>query len=213
MKTSGPIMAERSNIIVVKVGGSLLTLPDLPDRLDVLRGEMPGHWLAIIGGGDLADQVRLADREVGLPDEAAHWLAIRAMTIQANRFSAALNDWTIARSIEACPNLWRQGHVAILEPLYFAMWDETASDAPLPHAWGVTSDSLAARVAIQAKAAQLLLLKSADLPEENNVPAAVDAGLIDAYFPTAAWDFDPIDVINLRVEPFVRQSLRPLRRG
>ncbi len=205
------MIPKMSDVIVVKIGGSLLTLPDLHDRLDALRADLPGNWLTIIGGGDLAEDVRRADLDVGLPDEAAHWLAIRAMTIQANRFSAVLPHWTISRSIEACQPIWQQGHVAILEPLYYAMWDESACDSPLPHAWGVTADSLAARVAVQAGASKLVLLKSATLANENDIPAAVDAGLIDAYFPTAAADFAPIELINLRAEPIVLQSLRPPR--
>jgi aspartokinase-like uncharacterized kinase len=203
------MISKMPNLTVIKIGGSLLDLPDLHDRLDALRPVLPGHWLTIIGGGDLAEYVRRADHDVGLPDDAAHWLAIRAMTIQANRFSAALPHWTISRSIGACQPIWQQGHVAILEPLYYAMWDESACDAPLPHAWGVTADSLAARVAIQANASRLVLLKSAALGEINNIPAAVDQGLIDAYFPTAVRDFAPIDVINLRAESVVLQSLRP----
>src|SRR5262249_50260144 len=52
----------------------------------------------------------------------------------------------------------------------------------LPHCWEVTSDSLAARVAVVAQARQLVLLKSGSIPEAMSWVEAGRGGYGDAYF-------------------------------
>jgi aspartokinase-like uncharacterized kinase len=52
----------------------------------------------------------------------------------------------------------------------------------LPHSWAVTSDALAARVAIVTGAHSLILLKSASLPDGVDWTEAGRLGLVDAMF-------------------------------
>jgi ELWxxDGT repeat protein len=74
--------------IVVKVGGSLFDLPDLGQRLHAwLAAQGHARMLLVPGGGPTADLIRAFDRRYGLGEEAAHWLALRAM---------ALNAWILA---------------------------------------------------------------------------------------------------------------------
>lgn len=140
---------------VVKVGGSLLDLPDLAMRLQAWR---PALFVA--GGGAMADAVRRLHRIHGLPEEVSHWLALRTCTIHAHFLAHLLNLPVVSRP--------EQGP-GVLDAFAFCEADE-ANPEHLPHTWEATSDSLAARVAEVARA-ELVLLKSTDGPLEALVDA------------------------------------------
>jgi aspartokinase-like uncharacterized kinase len=70
--------------------------------------------------------------------------------------------------------------VCILDPLPFFQEDESRPD-PLPHAWHVTSDSLAVRAAKLLRARELILLKSIVF-DGVNWQAASERGVVDRYF-------------------------------
>ena len=78
---------------VVKVGGSLEDLPDLPQRLaEWLTRQTECDQLLLAGGGRLADQVRQQDRQLHLPVETAHWLAVHAMAVNGKRLEQSLRE-------------------------------------------------------------------------------------------------------------------------
>jgi aspartokinase-like uncharacterized kinase len=170
----------------VKVGGSLYDLPDLGPRLRRwLDAHAPRETIVVPGGGAAADVVRALDRTHGLGEEAAHWLALRAL-----RFTAGLlEELLYERGVEivggnddrnwAC--VWDRGALPILDPYAFCQWDELRPGS-LPHTWAVTSDSIAARVAVVAGAAELVLLKSSP-PPAGDVAAWAAAGYVDEYLP------------------------------
>ena len=63
------------------------------------------------------------------------------------------------------------------------MWDQiTNPHAALPHHWSVTSDSIAARVAVAAGAEHLVLLKSVTIPEGMDWEEAAERGFVDEWF-------------------------------
>ena len=77
--------------MVVKVGGSLFDWPDLGPRLrQWLAANAPREVILVPGGGPTADVIRTLDRTHGLGDEAAHWLALRAMAVNAELLAALL---------------------------------------------------------------------------------------------------------------------------
>src|SRR5262245_19403362 len=77
--------------IVVKVGGSLYDLPDLGPRLQRWLDALHTRSILIVpGGGALADAVRDLDQIHGLGEETAHWLALRALTLNAYFLAALL---------------------------------------------------------------------------------------------------------------------------
>ncbi|QJW97197.1 amino acid kinase family protein [Frigoriglobus tundricola] len=71
-------------MIIVKVGGSLFDHPKLgPGLLAFVESLAPAEVLLVPGGGPVADAVRELDRTHGLGEEAAHWLALRALSVTA----------------------------------------------------------------------------------------------------------------------------------
>jgi aspartokinase-like uncharacterized kinase len=177
---------------VIKLGGSLLDNPATPKRLPRwLDAQSPARNLLVVGGGRLVDALREKERGGALGTEAAHWLAVRAMRINAGLIQVLLPQahWVarLAQWLElpsASPQ--REVELAILDPWEFLQSEESAADLPpLPHRWDVTSDSIAARVAHRCDAQELVLLKSA-LPAATDVVGAAQSGYVDAHFPLAA---------------------------
>ena len=136
-------------MIVVKVGGSLFDMPDLQARLCRWLTQLgDANVLIVPGGGAAADVIRDLDRVHQLGEEASHWLAIRAMSLNAHFLQALLPT---ARIVAEIPPLDAGSSWSILDAYPFFQADEVRPDH-LPHCWEVTSDSLAVRVAILANA-------------------------------------------------------------
>jgi aspartokinase-like uncharacterized kinase len=186
---------------VAKVGGSLLDLPELDARLIQWYRRQMDPVLFIPGGGRRADRVRRFERHHRLTSTIAHWLAVRAMSRNARDLAILLQpgaalvvDWN------ACEGAWKRGHVPVLDPYPMLLSDE-GNPGCLPHSWVVTSDSIAARVAMLGSADRLVFLKSIALPMGMDWREAGRRGLVDSYFARA---LDPrlrVDWVNLRVPP------------
>ena len=70
---------------VVKIGGSLFDLPDLPERLwKWMAVQSPAHHVLVAGGGKLVNVVREWDRQKTLDDAAAHWMCVDLLTVTAH---------------------------------------------------------------------------------------------------------------------------------
>jgi aspartokinase-like uncharacterized kinase len=139
--------------------------------------------LLVPGGGATANVVREWNRCHGLGEEAAHWLALQALSLNA-RFLASLlpaETTVIVNDLEQCSESWRLGRTPIIDLLAVARADE-ARPGCLPHCWAVTSDSLAARIAFLVQARQLLLLKSTSVPERIDWTEASREGFVDPFF-------------------------------
>jgi aspartokinase-like uncharacterized kinase len=183
--------------IIVKVGGSLFDLPDLRHRLRAFLSQLgEAKILFVPGGGATADAIRAFDAVHQVGEEAAHWLAIRALSLNAGLLHGLLPEARIVAEIPGtvAKHMPRASALAsgatgvcqrwyILDPFPFFREDERRDDH-LPHDWHVTSDSLAVRVATLANAADLLLLKSTAWSGSNWTDAA-EAGIVDSYFARA----------------------------
>jgi aspartokinase-like uncharacterized kinase len=156
---------------VVKVGGGILA--DV-GAFDVVLATLvdaagPCRLLVVPGGGPFADAVRGVDRLIGLSDTAAHWMAIVAM----DQYAEVIAERLVRASLVEVPREIQSaicgGRVPVLRP---SRWLRDAD--PLPHSWDVTSDSIAAWIAAQLGARQLILIKppGVDRPEHA----------VDAYF-------------------------------
>jgi len=176
-------MGNKQASLVVKVGGSLFDMPDLGPKLQAWLQTLPDpHVLLVPGGGATADVVRELDGCHALGEERAHWLALAALSLNARFLQALLPAAQIIDNCAACEASWNQGHLPILDAYPFAIQDDQNVDA-LPHAWSVTSDSVAARVAQSVGARQLILLKSAAFSGDWH--EASSQGYVDAFFARA----------------------------
>jgi 5-(aminomethyl)-3-furanmethanol phosphate kinase len=191
--------------IVVKVGGSLFDMPDLRPRLIQFLCGLNSSQVALVpGGGRIVDAIRHLDRSQGLGEEASHWLALRALSLNALFLADLLQSVSTAVSaaLEEWPELWQRGRIPILDAYPFALADDASADH-LPHSWDVTSDSIAARVARVVGARRLVLLKSMGAPDGASSADLVRHGIVDRFFTQALGQSFPcskceVDVVNFR---------------
>jgi 5-(aminomethyl)-3-furanmethanol phosphate kinase len=184
-------------VCVVKLGGSLLDMPDLALRLRAwIAAQSPCDTILVVGGGKLADAIRQAQIQHGFSDSVAHWLCVRTMAIQAEMLLAMLPEVRLLTGIAAvgggASRLW------ILDAWHFMREDDRRHTlAPLPESWDVTSDSIAARAAELCCADELVLLKSAPA-DELSLAELAESGYVDGYFPQAARTLKRVRFVDLR---------------
>jgi aspartokinase-like uncharacterized kinase len=167
---------------VIKVGGSLFNLPDLGERLQRwLATQETTNLLLLPGGGPTTDVIRDLDQLQALGQEKAHWLALRALALNAHVLAAFLPTGEVVQEIAACSSCWAAGRLPILDAHAFARTDEGRPGC-LPHVWDVTSDAIAARVAGVAGARALILLKSVTIPPGIDWIEAGQRGWVDPAF-------------------------------
>ena len=174
---------------VLKLGGSLLPDPALPNLMQVLVEAAKTRGLVVVpGGGPLADAVRDACEQQQPGESAAHWMAILAMDQFAHLLAGLAPAARLTTDAREIATVAGQGRLAILAPFAWLRAED-----PLPHGWHVTSDSLAAWLAGQLQARRLVLLKSVEgisdangaLLAETDARAAVQAEVVDGYFAQA----------------------------
>lgn len=185
---------------VVKVGGSLLrleraALAPLMDALTAAAASLP--LLVVPGGGVFDDAVRAVAARLRLSDEAAHWMAVLAMDAYG-RLLADLAGSVPVDDLSDADRAARQGRLAVLLPSRLL---QTRDE--LPHAWTVTSDSIAVWVAGACGSRRVVLLKDVDgvlawNPQEDpgapmlaqvDTATASAKGAVDAYFDQAVRAF------------------------
>jgi aspartokinase-like uncharacterized kinase len=194
-----------NDLTVVKVGGSLYDLPDLGPRLwRWLDETFPGDIVLVPGGGPTADVVRELEHRQGLREESSHWLALRALSLNAHFLRDLLPSACVVDDLLVRPLFSKVRMAPVLDPLYFAAEDDEQPDR-LPHTWDVTSDSIAARFAIVNGARTLVLLKSVTVPPEMTWAEASRLGLVDRMFPRLIEQAGP----GLRVEAINFREWRP----
>jgi aspartokinase-like uncharacterized kinase len=195
------------SVRVIKLGGSLLDSSEWPDAFRRwLARQPPMPNVLIVGGGALAEAIRVWDRIYSLAPRDAHWLAIATMTLTARLadkllHEAALTDqWSTV--LDFAGNVDRLQTLLIFDPSRFLETIETKLDGePLPASWDVTSDSIAARIAGLLECQELVLLKSSPPPPEmTGFERLADSQFVDQAFPRFARDVPQVQLVNLREE-------------
>jgi len=156
-------------LTVVKLGGSLVADPSQWHAALITLAAAAGSRRIVVvpGGGPFANAVRDVDDRYRLRDDAAHWMAIAGMDQHAEMIAASGDAFVRVADRAGIDDAHRRGRVAVLAPL---QWMRESD--PLPHTWEITSDSIAAWVAAQVNAADLLLIK----PAGATGPAMLDGG-------------------------------------
>jgi dihydroneopterin aldolase len=117
---------------------------------------------------------------MGFDDLAAHHMALLAMEQYGLALAALAPRLLPAANLSAIRRAWRMGRIPVWAPTHML-----AAGRPVPPVWDMTSDSLAAWLARELGAAQLLLIKSADpaLDAALTLPNLAEAGMVDCLFP------------------------------
>ena len=163
--------ADQPPLSILKLGGSLLSLPDVADRLiSFVDQHQVANPAVVVGGGDAANLVRDWAQRFELSDSAAHDLALKAMTLNSELLSHLSDRFVLADEPGGCGVLWRPEQIAVLQilPSVARLEAKLSKTQHLPKSWDVTSDSIAAWLALYWNAERLYLLKSIDFPTELN---------------------------------------------
>ena len=179
----------------MKIGGSLLDLPDLGGRLNPFRSLWGARPLLVVGGGPAADLVREWDQRYQLGEERAHWLALDSLEL-TSRFLAAAWSNACVTTLSEIEAAWERKLLPSIRP---REWFETAEQAGIPtppHTWETTTDTIAAWVAAMTGAESLWLLKSVACP--GSLDEASQRGLVDSQFVHWIPAGRPIQWVNLR---------------
>jgi aspartokinase-like uncharacterized kinase len=163
-------------LLVLKIGGSFLETGDLGRVLEaVLRRERP--VVVVPGGGPFADHVRAAQAAHGFSDPLAHRLALLSMHQMGHVFAAAAAELAPAETTEDFAHLIASGMTPVWLP------EVMATGAPdIPETWDMTSDGLAAWLAVNLGGAEVCLLKTCQVPAAATLAELAEAGIVDPEF-------------------------------
>ncbi len=144
--------------VICKIGGSLSRPETLRPLLKTLEAMCSDHHVLVVpGGGPFADSVRKETATSRLGDTTSHWMAILAMD-QYGYLLADLGEATrLVRTSTEINEAVRDKALPVLLPSTLLLAED-----PLPHSWDVTSDTIAAYIAVRFEAKLLVLLKDVD---------------------------------------------------
>jgi hypothetical protein len=163
---------------ILKFGGSLLSRPNWPAELRDLLAILGRPTTVVVGGGRLVDALRELDATSPRPAALMHRLAIDCMGVTAQMVASAAG-----LPLAAVPT--RDSQPVVLDA---PGWLGSAGRADrLPVGWHVTSDSIAASVAIE-HALGLVLAKSVPPPCPDDLTELAARGWIDGHLPALAAD-------------------------
>ena len=192
-------MTKNRPVRLVKVGGSLFDFPELARALRAWLAAQPcARNVLLAGGGAFSDVIREADRRFTLGEETSHWLCIETLRVTARLLAAIQPEarliTTLARLKTVLTENDDAGPIVFCPESFMREVEPALDDRPLPHAWSVTTDSIAARLAETIEADELVLLKSSDPPAGTE-----NAGCyVDEYFATAARNVRKVRFVNLK---------------
>lgn len=179
------------SVVIVKLGGSLLDAGCARPWLEALVAH-PQPVVIVPGGGPFADRVRHRQPLLEFDDRAAHHMAVLAMAQTACVLQSWSPRWQLGHTPAELACLAGQGRPAL--------WCPTVLP-DTPASWDITSDSLAAWLAITLQAKRLVLVKAR--AARGTTPADWAAeGLVDPAFADYAQAFgQPVRLVSHDTTP------------
>ena len=188
---------------VVKVGGSLATAEVLPFWLDVLSCYGGGKVVVVPGGGPFAELVHESQTYWKFDDSSAHFMALLAMSQFGLMLSGMQPDLVPVEHEEDIKRVLANAGVPIWLPTEMVIGDDS-----IEHSWDVTSDSLAAWLAVHLGASRLMLVKSVDLDSPLSIQELARQGIVDAHFTDYVRQGDfPVSVMSQKEFAKIAQML------
>jgi len=121
--------------------------------------------------------VRIAQSQWGFDDVAAHRMAILAMQQMAWLMNSLMPEFAVIADAARLACAEQANSIVIWSPQV-----EQLDKANIAASWDVTSDSLAAWLAGVIEADELIVVKSAPIPEHLSLPDLQQQGILDAAF-------------------------------
>lgn len=150
--------------VVVKLGGSLIALPDLAQRLQAFIHRLsPQRILIVVGGGAAADEIRRLDALCGLTASRSHWAAIAAMSLNARVISRVCGPLRVVADRQEADAAWVKDTAVLLDSNAFLAAEPAGMVPPMPEDWSVTSDSIAGFITLNWPASELVFCKACNL--------------------------------------------------
>ena len=142
----------------IKIGGSLANYPEKLRQLGSLIFEMSAknRFIIVPGGGSFSDVVREMDKKFDLSSQISHEMAILGM----DQYGLLLTQ--IIPNSKPIYSIREAIFSEIKEPLIFLPSQELSNNKELESSWRVTSDSIAAFVAIKTNSQKLILVTDVD---------------------------------------------------
>ncbi|MDG2224518.1 MAG: hypothetical protein P8L85_24265 [Rubripirellula sp.] len=160
--------------------------------------QTPAETLCIVGGGTVIDAIRQLDSIHPADPDMVHWMCVDSLQTTF-QLVASWFDWsTIVRPGELQTAM--TGGFSTVSPTLLAVssfYYPAASfltRITLPHDWRTTTDSIAALLAIETEADELVLLKSCEVDHEFTPQQLAEQGIVDDAFPEIA---EGISVIRI----------------
>jgi aspartokinase-like uncharacterized kinase len=165
---------------VLKLGGSLARSLDLPRWLHTLADHGGGRIILVPGGGPFAEAVRHAQQRWRFADGTAHQMALLAMDQYGWMLAGMEPRLMPAQDRDELLDRLQAGHIPVWLPSGMV-----GAREDIPTIWELTSDSLAAWLALELQAEHLLLIKAV-APDRGKVWVGdlSARGIVDTAFPS-----------------------------
>ncbi|PNG26123.1 uridylate kinase [Methylocella silvestris] len=163
--------------IVAKLGGSLAGSPQRDAWLAALCASTR-RLILVTGGGPFAGAVRAAQKGMGFDEATAHRLALLAMEQYAIIVAARQDRFALAATRDDIAAALARNRIPVWLPSTMVL-----AAAEIPPSWDMTSDSLAAWLAGELAAREILLIKSRDVGALASARGLAEDGVVDPLFP------------------------------
>ncbi len=190
---------------VIKLGGSLLTMPNLKQKFQKWCRENPHPLtLIIVGGGPVVDAVRQVHQANPLTEGFAHWVCIDLLEHTARVAHQLLGNVELFETMDDLQQPFSGSRVNSTTPIIAIVqvaicFAREYPNMGLPESWDVTSDSLAAAFSNMYAAEELVVMKSCDPSHRtSDLESLADFGFVDPHFADLAEDIAEVRFVNLK---------------